>query len=234
MALPTLSTPKFTLDIPSSKKKLEYRPYLVKEEKLLLIAQESKEPKAIISAIQELIEGCTFGKIKVSELTMFDMEYIFLKIRSKSVGEIIKLKSKCPLDDHENEFTVNLEELSVDFPKISPKIALADKVGIAMKYPSFEDIKNLSKFKEDEKIKMLNATIAACIDYIYDADAIYKASETTNRELEVFIDSLNSKQFQEIQNYISNIPKLKYVTTVKCSKCGHEYEVVLEGIQSFF
>lgn len=234
MPLPTLNTPKFTLDIPSNKKKLEYRPYLVKEEKLLLIAQESKEPKAIISAIQELIESCTFGKVTISELTMFDVEYIFLKIRSKSVGEVVKLKSKCPIDEQENEISVNLDELTVDFPKISTKIVLADKVGIVMKYPSFEDIKNLSKFKDDEKIKMLNATIVACIDYIYDADAIYKASETTNKDLEVFIDSLNSKQFQDVQNFISNIPKLKYVTTVKCSKCGHEYEVVLEGIQSFF
>lgn len=234
MPLPTLNTPKFTLDIPSNKKKLEYRPYLVKEEKLLLIAQESKEPKAIISAIQELIESCTFGKVTISELTMFDVEYIFLKIRSKSVGEVVKLKSKCPIDEQENEISVNLDELTVDFPKISTKIVLADKVGIVMKYPSFEDIKNLSKFKDDEKIKMLNATIVACIDYIYDADAIYKASETTNKDLEVFIDSLNSKQFQDVQNFISNIPKLKYVTTVECSKCGHEYEVVLEGIQSFF
>jgi glycine cleavage system regulatory protein len=199
-----------------------------------LIAQESKEPKAIISAIQELIESCTFGKVTISELTMFDVEYIFLKIRSKSVGEVVKLKSKCPIDEQENEISVNLDELTVDFPKISTKIVLADKVGIVMKYPSFEDIKNLSKFKDDEKIKMLNATIVACIDYIYDADAIYKASETTNKDLEVFIDSLNSKQFQDVQNFISNIPKLKYVTTVKCSKCGHEYEVVLEGIQSFF
>jgi hypothetical protein len=234
MPLPTLNTPKFSLTIPSSKKNLEYRPYLIKEEKILLIAQESKDPNAIISAIQELIEACTFGKIKVSEITMFDMEYIFLKIRSKSVGEVVKLKSKCPVDEHENEISVNLDELTVDFPKVSNKIPLGDKIGIVMKYPSFSDVKAISKIKEEDKIKVLNSTIISCIDYIYDAESVYKASDTPNKELEVFIDSLSSKQFQEIQNFISNIPKVKYETTVKCGKCGNEYPVVLEGIQSFF
>lgn len=234
MPLPTLNTPKFNLEIPSSKKKIEFRPYLVKEEKILLIAQESKDPKAVISAIQELIESCTFGKIKVSELTMFDMEYIFLKIRAKSVGEVVKLKSKCPDDDHENDFEVNLDELTVEFPKTSPKIPLGDKIGIVMKYPSFEDVKNISKIKEEDKIKILNSTIISCIDYIYDADSVYKASDSSQKDLETFIDSLSSKQFQDIQNYISNIPKVKYSTTVKCSKCGKTYDVVLEGIQSFF
>jgi hypothetical protein len=234
MPLPILNSPKFNLTIPSSKKSLEYRPYLIKEEKILLIAQESKDSNSIISAIQELIEACTFGKIKVSELTMFDMEYIFLKIRAKSVGEIIKLKTKCPTDEQENEITVNLDELEVEFPKVSPKIPLKDKVGIVMKYPSFADVKAISKIKEDDKIKILNSTVISCIDYIYDADAVYKASETPNKELEVFVDSLSSKQFQEIQNFISSIPKVKYETKVKCSKCGTEYPVVLEGIQSFF
>jgi len=235
MALPVLQTPKYSTTIPSSGKVVEFRPFLVKEEKVLLIAQESDDPSSTVNAISDVITACTFEKVDVNKLTSYDLEFLFLQLRSKSVGEIVDLQIKCSSCNKDNPVKINLDKVEVKYPekKIDNKIQLTDEVGVIMKPISAADVGRLSLLTGDE-VKLMNETICASLESIYDKNNVYTTAETPAEELVTFIDSLSRAQMAKIEEYISSSPKLAHTIEFKCSSCGEDNKLEVEGAQSFF
>jgi len=230
MPLPVLEAPKYNLIVPSTKKKLQYRPFLVKEEKILMIAQESENQTQILQAIKDIISSCTFNKIDVNKSPMYDIEYIFLNIRAKSVGEVISFKLKCDECGEYNEVELNLEDVEVQFPEkeIDPNIRLNDTIGITLKPINLSDV---AKAKGKDAI---SEALSSSIDSIYDSDNVYSAATCSKKELDAFVDSLSHQHLQKIQEFILNQPTLKHTIEYTCKKCGHKNSYELSGLQSFF
>ena len=236
MALPVLTIPTYELEVPSTDEKIKYRPFLVKEEKILLIALESGENKDIVQAVKTIVDECTFNKLKLGKIPMFDVEYIFLQIRAKSVGEISTLKLLCP-DDGETyaKAEVDLTEIQVHVDEEhNSKIELTDEMGIIMQYPTIDSML-------DQGITTISASnmldvIVNCIEQIYDkgGEEVHMAVDSTKKELLTFIEQLNTKQFIKVQKYFDSMPKLKHTVTVKNPKTKKESEVTLEGLNDFF
>ena len=237
MALPVMSTPTYELTIPSSKKKVKYRPFLVKEEKTLLIAQQSEDPNVMVNTIKELISSCTFGKVDVDELAMFDIEYIFCQLRAKSVGEISEIIFNClECNDPKAKMrlTIDLTQLEVEFhPDHKKSIDLFDDVGVTMKYPSL-DMLNYMKDVKDESIEAVFEVIVSCIDNIYAGNEIYSAKEQTKEELTRFLDNLTQDQFKKIQQFFETMPKLQKNVEFDCPVCKYHHEHTIQGIENFF
>jgi|SaaInlStandDraft_4_1057021.scaffolds.fasta_scaffold00487_3 hypothetical protein len=234
MALPRINTPKYTLVIPSTQEEIEYRPYLVKEEKILMMGIETNDQKQMITALRDVISGCTDGKVNVDKLPMFDMEYIFLKIRAKSVGEIAKIGVKCTSCETKNEIEINLDKVKVSGEmKGSEKIQLTDEIGIVLKYPTVKGIKQQLSSKNDDRDNAMGAVVSS-IESIYDKESVYLAQDETPANLLAFLESLTSTQFVKISEYFDDMPKLKHDIDFKCVSCGEDNSVVLEGLQSFF
>ena len=230
MALPKLEVPKYELTVPSTGETVEYRPFLVKEERVLMMAQESNDSTQIISALKTIIESCTFGKIKPNLLTTYDAEYIFLRLRAKSVGENVEFMLKCEEDGHPMKIEINLMDVEVTEAKeVSSKIMLTDEVGLTLKPITLGKSKNLIKDETD-----VSSILSAVIDTIFDNDGVYNADETSQKELDEFINSLSHEQVAQIQNYIESLPVLEHIITWQCPKCGHKNEVTLRGLQDFF
>ena len=235
MALPKINTPTYELVVPSTGEEIRYRPFLVKEEKILLMAMESGDNKEIIRAIQDIVKECTYDKLKLSTMPMFDIEYLFLNIRAKSVGEITTLRLKCPDDEKTTvKVDVNLTEIEVQTNKNhTNKIELTDEMGIMMKYPTIDSF--AGDMSEINASNMLEV-ISGCIDSIYDkgGEEVFEAKDQTKKELIEFIEQLNSKQFKNIQGFFDTMPKLKHTIKVKNPKTKKESEVVLQGLNDFF
>lgn len=233
MPLPKLETNKYTTVVPSTQKTIEFRPFLVKEEKILMIAQESNDSNQIIQALCDIIDVCTFGKVKAKDLTTYDLEYLFLQLRAKSIGETTEIILPCDECGHENTVVVDLSSIEVVFPekKVDNKIQLNDEVGIILRPISVSKSKEITRLKEDN---VFSASIAACIESIYDEDAVYPTDETSPKELEEFIDSLSHSHLESIQEYISHQPVLQKEVKYTCSSCGHTNTVILKGLESFF
>jgi hypothetical protein len=236
MALPKINTPTYELEVPSTNEKIKYRPFLVKEEKILLIALESNENKQIIQAVKEIVAMCTFDKIDLGNMPMFDVEYIFLQIRSKSVGETSNLKLLCK-DDGETyaDVKINLGDIQVSVDEEhTNKIELTDEMGMIMTYPTIDSFMNTG-ISEISSSNMLEV-IATCILQIYDkkGEEVFDAKDQTKEELNDFIGQLNTKQFQEVQKFFDTMPKLQHTVTVKNPKTKVESEVVLNGLNDFF
>ena len=238
MPLPKINTPIYELTIPSTKKKIRYRPFLVKEEKVLIIAMESEDPKQIANAVKDVISACVLSRgIKVQDLSTFDIEYLFLNIRGKSVGEDVELMITCP-DDGETQVpvTINLDEIQIQTDsKHSRDIKLDDNLSLRMKYPSMNEfIKN--NFNQTGEIKVSDTfdLIVSCIDQIYNEEESWPASDSTKKELLEFVEQLNTKQFKSIEKFFETMPKLSHKVKVTNPKTGVESEVVLEGLASFF
>jgi len=236
MALPILTTPTYELEIPSTEEKIKYRPFLVKEEKILLIAMESNDNAEIIQAVKTIVSECTFNKLDLGKFPMFDVEYIFLQIRAKSVGEISELKLLCQ-DDNETyaDVQVNLSEIEVEvIDGHTNKIELTDEMGIVMTYPSIDTFANTGA----ETITAANmiTVISACILQIYDknGEEIFEAKDSTQKELNDFIEQLNTKQFAEIQEFFDTMPKLTHTVKITNPKTKKESEIVLSGLNDFF
>ncbi len=238
MPLPKINTPIYELTIPSTKKKIRYRPFLVKEEKVLIIAMESEDPKQIANAVKDVISACVLSRgIKVQDLSTFDIEYLFLNIRGKSVGEDVELMITCP-DDGETKVpvTVNLDEIQIQSdPKHSRDIKLDDNLSLRMKYPSMNEfIKN--NFNQTGEIKVSDTfdLIVSCIDQIYNEEESWPASDSTKKELLEFVEQLNTKQFKEVETFFETMPKLSHTIQVKNPNTEVESDIVLEGLTSFF
>ena len=238
MPLPKIATPKYELELPSTGETIQYRPFLVKEEKLLLIALESEDTKQITTAIKTVIKNCILSKgIKVESLPTFDIEYLFLNIRGKSVGEEIEVNIICP-DDGETQVTVNinLDDIQVEKnEKHTNKIKLDDSIMMEMRYPSLDQfIKN--NFDLDDKNAMDQSfdLIGSCIDKIYTEDEVWSASDVTKKEISDFLESMNSSQFKDIEKFFETMPKLSHTVKVTNPVTQVESEVVLEGLASFF
>lgn len=234
MALPILNTPSYEVELPLSKKTVTYRPFLVKEEKVLLMALESQDQKQIMRAMHDIISTCTFGKIDGKDLPVAELEYLFLKLRSKAVGEKSHIGLKCDDCGTSNELDLDLESIEIDttnLPKL--KIMLTDQIGVMMKYPSSELVmKSVDSKKTDTENTY--AIITSCIDKIFDTENVYDVATQTKQELTDFIESLNKAQFEKIKDFFSGLPKLKKDVSFKCTNCGKHNEISLEGMESFF
>ncbi len=232
MTLPKIVTPTYELEIPSSKEKITYRPFLVKEEKILLLAQEAGEESDILNAIKQIIKNCTFEEVEVENLALFDLEYIFLNIRSKSVGEKVELKLLCD-DDGETyaDVTIDLDEVTVDFPKEhTNNIQLTDTISLVMRYPQMSAL-SLTTVSDTETIFHM---IKTSIRQIIDGETIYEQVDFTEEDLDVFIESLTSEHFKNIQEFFQTMPKLKHVVKYKNPKTKKQNKRTLEGLNSFF
>jgi len=238
MPLPKIATPTYELELPSTGKTIRYRPFLVKEEKLLVIALESEDNKQITNAIKAVIKNCILTKdVKVETLPTFDIEYLFLNIRGKSVGEEVEVNIICP-DDNETNATVsiNLDDIKVQKnEEHTNKIKVDDSIMMEMKYPSLEQfIKTNFDFKNENAMDQSFDLIASCIDKIYTEDEVWSTSDVTKKELNEFLDQMNSSQFKQIEKFFETMPKLSHKITIVNPKTQVESEVVLEGLASFF
>lgn len=231
MALPVLQTTKYTTIIPSTNETIQFRAFLVKEEKILLMAQESGENSQILSALEDVITACTFNKVDVKKLTSYDLEHIFIQLRMKSVGEIISLRIPCKKCSKLNEIDVDLNDVEISNIDAEPnaKIQLTDSVGIVVRTIPVSEMGNISDKTED-----FISTIALCIDSVFDNDKVWTRAELSSKELEDFISSFSREQLGKIENFITHQPKLTYSTTVKCHSCNEDIEISLEGLQDFF
>ena len=239
MPLPKINTPTYELELPSTGKKIKYRPFLVKEEKILLMALESEDPKQISNGIVQILNDCIITRgVKVQNLATFDIEYLFLNVRAKSVGETVEVNITCPDDD---ETTVTME-IEIDSIKVQKNknhkniIKLDDTYSMKLKYPSFDQFID-SNFEVGGEISDVNQSlnmITSCIDMVYDKEESWNASDCSKKELTDFVDQLNSKQFKQIESFFVTMPKLSHTISVKNPETGVESEVVLEGLASFF
>jgi len=236
MALPKLTTPTYELELPSTDAKIKYRPFLVKEEKILMMAMESKSEADITQAVKDIVNECTFNKIDISNMPMFDVEYIFLQIRSKSVGEVSKLKLLCP-DDKKTyaEVELNLNDVKVQVGEDhTNKIELDNGMGIIMTYPTLDSFKE-SGIRDINASNMLEV-ISGCIQQIYEEDGkkTYEPKDQTQKELTDFIEQMNTKQFKNVQKFFETMPKLKHDITIKNPKTKKESKITLTGLNDFF
>jgi rubrerythrin len=237
MALPVMSTPTYELTIPSSKAKVKFRPFLVKEEKSLMIAQQSEEVNVMYDTLKNIIHDCTFKKIDIEQLAIFDIEYIFCQLRAKSVGEISNLVFNClECNDPKGKMQVNIDltTINVEFDKDHQQnIDLFDDVGIKMKYPGIQMLKNAEKV-EGDNIEAVMDVIVDSIECIYTKDEIFPAKEQTKEELKQFLDNLTQEQFKKIQVFFDTMPKFKKDVEFDCPNCGYHHKHTLEGLESFF
>ena len=238
MPLPKIATPSYELELPSSGKTIKYRPFLVKEEKVLVIAMESEDTKQITNAIKAVLKSCVQTKgIKIEALPTFDIEYLFLNIRGKSVGEELEVNVICP-DDGETSVPVMiaLEDIQVEkMDDHSPQIKLDSKLMMEMKYPSLDEfIKNNFDFKEENQMDQSFQLIASCIDKIYSDEEVWATADCTKKEVNEFLESMNSSQFKLIEKFFETMPKLQHTITVTNPNTKVKSDVVLEGLASFF
>jgi len=235
MALPKINeVPKYKITIPSTQQQVMYRPYLVKEEKLLMLAFESQDQSQILNAVTDTIKSCVFDELNVKDLTTFDVEYLFLQIRSKSVGEKATVSTKCPNCSDSVQFTVNLDDITVSVPDgHTNKIPLTDKIILKMKWPSYNIISGLVT-KQESITNMTFDMIIQCMDCLMTDDEVINFADEPRAEIVNFLEALTRDQFAKIRDYIDNIPKLTHKVDVTCGSCNHHFDVVLEGINDFF
>jgi hypothetical protein len=238
MKLPKLNLPVYELILPLSKIKVKYRPFTVKEQKILLMAIENKDTQFTLNNIKQIIESCTLTEVNIDELSIVDIEYFFIQLRARSVGETVDLNYRCKNINEEGKecnnlmgIELNLLDIKVKESQYSDLIELQPNIGIKMKFPSANSQKNL-KF-EGNATEILFDFIIECIDYIYDENTVYKAKEISKEELKQFIETFSIQQFEKINEYFKNLPKLQHSVHMKCKKCGTEHNIVIEGLENF-
>jgi hypothetical protein len=244
MALPRIDVPEYECVLPSNKKKVRFRPFLVKEQKLLLMASESVEVKDVVDSIKKVVKNCVLDEIDVETLPVFDLEFLFLNLRARSVSEVVKVKYKCnnvvgQNEEGEDKHCENIVDIEVNVLEINPifgeghssKVELSDKLGIVFKYPTFEMIESMADKSENDIVFGL---ITKCIDYIYDEDQIYYSKDFSDDEIFEFIDGLRQEHLDKIKEFFDTMPKVKKEVVFHCNKCGHHEDIEIEGIQNFF
>jgi hypothetical protein len=240
MALPKIDTPIYDLELPLSKKKIRFRPFLVKEQKNLLMAMESGERESIEQNVKQVLNNCTVTEgIDIEKLPVIDIEYYFLQLRARSVGEIVENKYRCDNTVDEKvcgnimETSLNLLEIKVEnVVEGKDVIELTDTISIKLKYPEFSVLNKLSKLTNVSDIAF--EMIAESVEYIYDGEQFHYAKEVEKKELVEFIESLNQQQFSKIEDFFANLPKIEKKIEMKCSRCGFDHSLDVEGLESFF
>jgi hypothetical protein len=245
MALPKIDVPTYETTLISSGKKVKYRPFLVKEQKLFLMASQSTDEKETVDVVKQVLNNCILSDINVDDLPTFDLEHLFMQLRARSVGEVVNLKYNCnnTVKDDKGEdkvcgglvkFDLNILDIK---PTIDPghnsKIEITDKLGIVMKYPTLGMVKNFDNL-QNESIDTIMDVIVSCIDFIYDDEQMYYAKDSTKEELMEFVDNLQQDDLEKIQKFFTTMPKISKSLDFKCGKCGYEEKIVVEGIQNFF
>ena len=247
MGLPQLTIPEYTLKLPSDGKEITYRPFLVKEEKLLLIAMESEDEEQILRATKRVIQSCVHQNLDVDNMPTFDFEYVFLWLRAKAKGEEINLKYKCPKCDGEIPLAINIEDVKIKKTKShSTKIELTDNLGVVFKYPSLSLQFKIDNHKFESEVEKIFTSVLSCIDFIYDAKETYSTKDHTEKELTDFLESLTDVQFQKLAKFFETMPILKHEAVLVCKNkikeegkkkekiCDFLELITLEGLQSFF
>ena len=232
MALPRIDTPTYQLTLPSTQQKIDFRPFLVREQKIIMMAQESQDEKQMVRAMSDLVTSCTFNKFDVNKLQIFDVEYMFLKIRGKSIGETVELNLMCP-DDGETQVPtkINLEEIEVSMTVgHSNMIDITDNIKLQLRYPIYSDATQVGGLDQSDGVFKL---LTRCIDKIIYGDQEYNRVDITDKEIEEFIDQLNTDQFNNIVEFFNTMPKLRHVVQITNPKTKVKSEVVLEGLQNF-
>ena len=232
MTLPTINTPTYELEVPSTKEKITYRPFLVKEEKILLTAMETGGEQDMVLALKQIVNNCLLSEIDIDHLATFDLEYIFLNLRSKSVGEVATINITCP-DDEETQVPVEipLDEVEVTFPEgHTNKIELTDTIGLTMRYPDF----TLASVTRESNTEYLFDMIKGCIAQITEGETVHERVDFNEKELDTFLDSLSTKQLEGVQNFFETMPKLSHEITVTNPKTKKENKITLEGLDAFF
>lgn len=228
MALPKLDNPVYTIEIPSMKKKVKYRPFLVKEEKLLLMARESKNTEEQINCIKQIINNCILDDIDVDKMTTYDLEYLFVNLRAKSVGETVEVLYECEKCNQKTNTEINLAEIELEnTDDVDGMVKLTNSVGMKMKYPTFDTM------LDAEKASLVDIVIS-CLEYIYDDKTTYPVSEYTREEVAEFLENLTFEQLQGIESFFDKMPKLVFRKKFTCPLCGETSEQVIEGITNFF
>ena len=234
MALPKLDTPTYTLELPSTGEEKKYRPFLVKEQKTLMILQESEDSKKdIYNALTSMVTDCTFNNVNVDRMPVFDFEYVFLKIRCKSVGETAELNILCPDDDETRvPVTINLDEIDVQVSdEHVNSVQVSDNISMILRWPTIKDVSNIGT---DDIVDSTMKLLQTCITEVIDGDTVHRRSDFNSEELNEFIDSLPFECFEQIGNFFQTMPKLLHMVKVKNPKTNVESEVKLEGIDNFF
>jgi len=232
MALPKLETPTYELSLPSTNEKIKYRPFLVKEQKILYMSQSSENESEIADAVGSLVSSCTFDKVNPSVAPMFDIEYIFLRIRSKSVGESIEINVTCP-DDKKTKVPVKIKLDEVDVQMTTGhtnEVMLTDKMKLVLRYPLLKDMKTIVG---DTNIERSFKILSNCIHEIHDGDKVYNAVDVTNQEINTFVEQMTTGQLQKVMDFFDTMPKLRHVIKVTNPNTKVKSEVVVEGLQSF-
>ena len=240
MALPKLDTPTYEIELPVSKKKIKYRPFLIKEQRNLMMALESNETSTIQSSIKDILINCTLTEnTDIDKLPIVDIEYYFINLRAKSVGEIVESKYRCNnvVEDKEcgniMEKNIDLTKIEVQLPeKIDPEIQLTPKITVKMKYPEFGVVKDSLKYENINQITF--NMIAESIEYIYDGEQFYYGHEAQPGEMLDFVESMNQEQFTKVEKFFEEMPKLKETLNITCGKCGFAHTIEVEGLESFF
>lgn len=240
MALPRIDTPVYDLELPLSKKTIKFRPFLVKEQKNLMMAMEADDKETIEKNIRQVLTNCTLTEgIVIDKLPVIDVEYYFLNLRARSVGEIVENKYVCTNEvdgvqcDNKMAVKFNILDVKVEFdPESSDEIKINDKIVIKMKYPEFSLVKKLSD--KESAVDVAFEVVLDSIDYIYDGEQYYYAAETPKAELMEFIESLNQDQFSKLEEFFNHLPKMNKKIEMKCSKCGFDHTISMEGLESFF
>ena len=234
MALPKLNTPVHVLELPSTGEEIKFRPFLVKEQKLLMLAQESEDDKQIFEAMTTIINSCTFGKINTETSPLFDIEYIFLKLRAKSVGEKTKIRLLCP-DDEKTYVNkeIDLDKIEIQMTEGHTNIAnITDKIKIVMKYPRLADMRNVEQMNVSSMTQAFTI-LKHCIWEVHDGEKVYNRIDISEKDIEEFIDSFDTTQLEKVMSFFETMPKLRHVTKIKNPKTKVESEITIEGLQSF-
>jgi len=245
MSLPKISAPLFELTLPSSGESIQYRPFLVKEQKILMMAMESEDQKAMMNAVKQIINNCSVTEVDVNKLPIFDLEFFFLRLRAKSIGEEVELNVRHPTGynnvgkecDGATKFKLNLMNVEVEKTLAHmDKIVLDEStgVGVKFKYPTSSLYEEYEYKEGDTELDVASQAIIGCIDYIFDKDNIYKREDSTKEELVEFLENLSQEQFQKLNAFFETMPKLKHNITWKCAKCGVEEKLDIEGLANFF
>jgi hypothetical protein len=235
MALPRLNdSPNYDLVIPSMKQSVSFRPFLVKEEKILLMALESDDQKQILNTVINTIKACVTEDIDTTKLTTFDIEYMFLKIRAKSVGETSTIVMKCNECESSNDITLNIDDVEIEVPDISNIIELDNQISLEMKWPTFDSIVKDDILSSESNVDQIFGLIRSSIEAIQTNEERFSAKDQTAQELDSFIESMNNQQFTKVREYVEKMPKLTHDVAFSCKKCNHQNNIVIEGMQSFF